>query len=261
MWTSFVLRSTLRMMHNPPPPPPPPPHTHTHVHMALVGYFIVFSFVTKPGQTLEFLLWGTIVPLNFLVGYYCSIVASTPQPMAYASTHTHKLVNTGKRGPPTLFLFCLFSQHLSYVLYTFGKRGPFSNWGPYCKHLQSGDLSLFSHCLFQRCPHWFLYTNINREIPPQPGTIYCPFIVKVPGLNTYTNAHTHIVRTIVPSFSKEFPCGGPIGMWGTTIVLILSLFLQGTRKQRETCGVPFLNTTTTQMASFTHLPIRGHPHL
>ena len=59
--------------------------THT-VHMALVGYFIVFSFVTKPGQTLEFLLWGTIVPLNFLVGYHCSIVASTPQPMAYAST-------------------------------------------------------------------------------------------------------------------------------------------------------------------------------
>ena len=35
---------------------------HT-VHMALVGYFIVFSFVTKPGQTLEFLLWGTIVLL------------------------------------------------------------------------------------------------------------------------------------------------------------------------------------------------------
>ena len=65
-------------------------HTHTHalytVHMALVGYFIVFSFVTKPGQTLEFLLWGTIVPLNSLVGYHCSIVASTPQPMAYAST-------------------------------------------------------------------------------------------------------------------------------------------------------------------------------
>ena len=30
-------------------------NTHT-VHMALMGYFIVFSFVTKPGQTLEFLL-------------------------------------------------------------------------------------------------------------------------------------------------------------------------------------------------------------
>ena len=58
--------------------------THT-VHMALVGYFIVFSFVTKPSQTLEFLLWGTIVPLNSLVGYHCSIVASTPQPTVYAS--------------------------------------------------------------------------------------------------------------------------------------------------------------------------------
>ena len=59
--------------------------------MALVGYFIVFSFVTKPGQTLEFLLWGTIVPLNFLAGYYCSIVASTPQPTVYAFTPTHTL--------------------------------------------------------------------------------------------------------------------------------------------------------------------------
>ena len=67
-------------------------HTHTNtntVHMALMGYFIVFSFVTKPGQTLEFLLWGTIVPLNFLAGYYCSIVASTPQPTVYAFTNTH----------------------------------------------------------------------------------------------------------------------------------------------------------------------------
>ena len=64
---------------------------HT-VHMALVRYFIVFSFVTKPGQTLEFLLWGTIVPLNFLVGYHCSIVASTPQPMVYASTQVYNNV-------------------------------------------------------------------------------------------------------------------------------------------------------------------------
>ena len=68
-------------------------YTYTHtVHMALMGYFIVFSFVTKPGQTLEFLLWGTIVPLNFLAGYYCSIVASTPQPTVYAFTHTCRAV-------------------------------------------------------------------------------------------------------------------------------------------------------------------------
>ena len=71
------------------------PYTPTHtVHMALMGYFIVFSFVTKPGQTLEFLLRGTIVPLNFLAGYHCSIVASTPQPMAYAFTHTHTQPDT-----------------------------------------------------------------------------------------------------------------------------------------------------------------------
>ena len=102
---------------------------HT-VHMALVRYFIVFSFVTKPGQTLEFLLWGTIVPLNFLVGYHCSIVASTPQPTAYASTPVCKHRQTGSSHCFS-FVYTL-SQHLSYVLYTFDKRGPFSNWGPYC---------------------------------------------------------------------------------------------------------------------------------
>ena len=107
-------------------------HTLYTVHMALVGYFIVFSFVTKPGQTLEFLLWGTIVPLNSLVGYHCSIVASTPQPMAYASTQTCKHRQTGSSHCSSFVYTLTFSQHLSYVLYTFGKRGPFSNWGPYC---------------------------------------------------------------------------------------------------------------------------------
>ena len=73
-------------------------HTHTHtVHMALVGYLIVFSIVTKCGQTIEFLLWGTIVPLNFLVGYHCSIVASTPQPMAYAFIYTHTNFNMAEQ--------------------------------------------------------------------------------------------------------------------------------------------------------------------
>ena len=76
------------------------------VHMALVGYLIVFSIVTKCGQTIEFLLWGTIVPLNFLVGYHCSIVASTPQyPTTYGvriQTHcTH-----GTYGVLHCLLFC-----------------------------------------------------------------------------------------------------------------------------------------------------------
>ena len=37
---------------------------HSTVHMALVGYFIVFSFVTKPGQTFEF-------PCGVLLFYCC----------------------------------------------------------------------------------------------------------------------------------------------------------------------------------------------
>ena len=85
--------------------PQPMAYAFTHtVHMALVGYFIVFSFVTKPGQTLEFLFWGTIVPLNFLAGYYCSIVASTPQPTVYASTHVH--CTYGTCGVLHCLLFC-----------------------------------------------------------------------------------------------------------------------------------------------------------
>ena len=83
--------------------------THT-VHMALVGYLIVFSFVTKCGQTIEFLLWGTIVPLNFLVGYHCSIVASTPQPMAYA--FTHKFVFACNQGLPLSHFFVLANGDL-----------------------------------------------------------------------------------------------------------------------------------------------------
>ena len=95
----LLTTDSVQWAHRSSPPPPPPhskdssptsfPPAHPTVHMALVGYLIVFSFVTKCGQTIEFLLWGTIVPLNFLVGYHCSIVASTPQPMAYAFTLTH----------------------------------------------------------------------------------------------------------------------------------------------------------------------------
>ena len=46
-------------------------------------------------------------------------------------TQTCKHRQTGSPIVPLLFILT-FSQHLSYVLYTFGKRGPFSNWGPYC---------------------------------------------------------------------------------------------------------------------------------
>ena len=67
--------------------------------------------------------------LNLFFGVPWLHPPPTPPPPPH--THTPKLVNTGKRGPPIVpLLFILtFSQHLSYVLYTFGKRGPFSNRG------------------------------------------------------------------------------------------------------------------------------------
>ena len=56
----------------------------------------------------------------------------------HTHTHTHTHTQTCKHRQTgsshcSSFVYTLtFSQHLSYVLYTFGKRGPFSSWGPYC---------------------------------------------------------------------------------------------------------------------------------
>ena len=52
----------------------------------------------------------------------------------YIHTHTQtcKHRQTGSSHCSSFVYTLTFSQHLSYVLYTFGKRGPFSNWGPYC---------------------------------------------------------------------------------------------------------------------------------
>ena len=77
------------------------PYTPT-LHMTLVGYLIVFSFVTKCGQTIEFPLWGTTVPFNFLVGYHCSIVASTPHSIP-VQTHTYSWM-----AKPSEDLYCSF---------------------------------------------------------------------------------------------------------------------------------------------------------
>ena len=122
--------------------------------MALMGYFIVFSFVTKPGQTLEFLLWGTIVPLNFLAGYYCSIVASTPQPTVYAST-PHTCVNTFNRGPLIV-------------------------------------LPLFGHSFFSDVLIGFVH-KIKPGTPPQPGTTV-PLLLKPRFEYVYKRTHTQYDR-------------------------------------------------------------------
>ena len=51
---------------------------------------------------------------------------------ALSHTQTCKHRQTGSSHCSSFVYTLTFSQHLSYVLYTFGKRGPFSNWGPYC---------------------------------------------------------------------------------------------------------------------------------
>ena len=54
------------------------------------------------------------------------------------------------------FVYTLtFSQHLSYVLYTFGKRGPFSNWGPIVPFVISPRFE----CLNKRT-HTHTHTNV-----------------------------------------------------------------------------------------------------
>ena len=84
------------------------------------------------------------------------------------------------------------------------------------KHLQSGT----SHCchiiwtyFFQRCPHWFCTQNKTGDSTPTGD--YCPSIVKIPGLNAYTNAH-------VPT--HPHPYGS--GLCGTTIALLLYFFFR-----------------------------------
>ena len=106
-------------------------YTHT-VHMALMRYFIVFSFVTKPGQTLEFLLRGTIVPLNFLAGYYCSIVASTPQPTVYASIST--CISTCAHRGPSSRSWVLLMQLLARKISLAGFFGNQPNLHTKCMH-------------------------------------------------------------------------------------------------------------------------------
>ena len=73
------------------------------------------------------------IPLKVLHETYIGV-----NRMIRLCTHTHTHTKTCKHRQTgsshcSSFVYTLtFSQHLSYVLYTFGKRGPFSNWGPYC---------------------------------------------------------------------------------------------------------------------------------
>ena len=85
------------------------------------------------------------------------------------TSHTHtqpcKHRQTGSSHCSSFVYTLTFSQHLSYVLYTSGKRGPFSNWGPYC-----------SFCY--KSPVWMpkqTHTHTFSKMHPC-GDFYCSFL-------------------------------------------------------------------------------------
>ena len=87
---------------------------------------------------------------------------------------------------------CKSSVSSSYTVWTSFVLRSTQNHTRVCKHLQSGT----SHCspivwtvFFQWCPHWFCTQNKTGDSTPTGDC--CPSIGQVPGLNAYTNAHTH----------------------------------------------------------------------
>ena len=79
-------------------------------------------------------------------------------------THTHTTCKHRQTGSShcSSFVYTLtFSQHLSYVLYTFGKRGPFSNWGPYCSFCYKSPVWMPK----QTHTHTHTHTHIPIIIP------------------------------------------------------------------------------------------------
>ena len=110
-------------------------HVHPHCTHGTCGVLdcLLFCDQTRPNLRIS------------LVGYHCSIEFPCRVPLFYCCkypttygvrVHTHtqtcKHRQTGSSHCSSFVYTLTFSQHLSYVLYTFGKRGPFSNWGPYC---------------------------------------------------------------------------------------------------------------------------------
>ena len=79
-------------------------------------------------------VWTCVSPHSVSSSYtvWTSFVLRSTLRMLHKITQTCKHRQTGSSHCSSFVYTLTFSQHLSYVLYTFGKRGPFSNWGPYC---------------------------------------------------------------------------------------------------------------------------------
>ena len=90
----------------------------------------------------------------------------TPPPPPHTHVQTCKHRQTGSSHCSS-FVYT-FSQHLSYVLYTFGKRGHFSNWGPYCSFCYKSPVWMpkqtRTHTPRSLRPWYELYINTKENI-------------------------------------------------------------------------------------------------
>ena len=167
--------------------------------MALVGYFIVFSFVTKPGQTLEFLLWGTIVPLNSLVGYHCSIVASTPQPTAYASTMLGSTVRAIKRRNALMCLIKCLGLNVIVL-----NRSDLKSHKDY-KCFQSHSWIFSMLCRGSICTTYQQNTPLNYQLQNghRSSSVAAP--------RPWNHLPTELLRRILAGLSSSGKLGGRLG--------------------------------------------------
>ena len=117
-----------------------------------------------------------------------------PPPPPHTHTQTCKHRQTGSSHCSSFVYTLTFSQHLSYVLYTFGKRGPFSNWGPYC-----------SFCY--KSPVW-----MPKQSHTHTHTLHMALVGYLIVFSFVTNCGHANYRISLVGYhcSIEFPCGVPL---------------------------------------------------
>ena len=156
-------------------------HTHTHTHKQTCkhrqtrsSHCSSFVYTLTFSQHLSYVLYtfGKRGPFSNW-GPYCSFCYKSPVWMP-KQTHTHTQTCKHRQTESShcsSFVYTLtFSQHLSYVLYTFGKRGPFSNWGPYCSFCYKSPVWMPKQTHTPTLYTWHLWgTSLSSLLWPNPA--------------------------------------------------------------------------------------------
>ena len=108
---------------------------------------------------------------------------------------------------------------------------------------------------FQWCPYWFCTQNKTGDSTPTGDC--CPSIVKVLGLNAYTNASSRmvivgylIVHSIVLFLKNSLVCAWGGGGWGELYLLkflvgSIDLLLQGTPQHQTVISILTMGLSIT----------------